>query len=326
MHCAVGGQWRESSLEECRFLGWGMISFMVASRDVIQAVEGWVCEERAYLSCYERAQAKALLHWLKRYRPKADATNLQRVQGWLESIHYLTALDNYGLAYEVMQVQPEMTATDGKPLHELLGRWGYSAERLALYESLLGQVPVEHEVVLIDGMAHTQHSLGNYDEVLRRCRQYQEALIQLQDPRQAQKAEGRLYGLLGITHHAKGDYLQAVEAHRRRLELGREVADWQVQADALGDLGIVHFSMGAFAEAIACHEEQLKLCLQAQDEARQIMALGSLGHVALALGQVEVARERYERLSGLAQQRGDRMAECGALMGLGNIARGEGQL
>lgn len=296
------------------------------AKEIVAAVEGWVCEQRAHLSCYERSQARAMMHWLKRYRPKADATNLQRVEGWLEGVHYLTSLENYQLAYEVMQVQLEITTTDEKPLHELLGRWGYSTEQLALYESLLGEVPVEREVTLIDGIAHTQHSLGNYDEVLRWCDRYKEALAELQDLSQAQKAEGRLYGLIGITHHAKGDYLQAVDAHERRLAIGRGIADWQAQADALGDLGIAHFSTGAFTDAIACHEEQLALCLQGQDEARQMMALGSLAHVALALGRTEVARDRYERLNGLAQQRTDRIAECVALMGLGNIARGEGDL
>lgn len=299
---------------------------MVASVGIIQAVERWICEQRSHLSCYESAQAKAMLHWLKRYRPKAGATRLQRIQGWLESVHYLTSLGNYQLAYDVIQVQLEMAATDGKPLHELLGRWGHHAERLTLYESLLGQLPVECDVVLIDGLAHTQHSLGKYDEVLQWCNQYQEALTQLADPLQAQKAKGRLWGLLGITHHAKGEYAQAASAHEARLAIGRAMADWKVQADALGDLGIVHFSMGVFAEAIACHKEQLELSLREHDEERQMMALGGLAHVALASGQIEGAKQHYETLNQLAQQRDDRMAECGALIGLGNIARGAGDL
>ena len=158
-----------------------------------------------------------MLHWLKRYQPKAGANNLQRVKGWLEGAHYLTSLENYRLAYEVVQVQLGVTASDDKPLHELLGRWVYNAERLVLYESLLDKLPVEDEVALIDGIAHTHHSLGNYDEVLHWCDRYREALTQLADPLTAQKAEGRLFGLMGITHQAKGDYVQAVYAHERRL-------------------------------------------------------------------------------------------------------------
>lgn len=296
------------------------------AKEIVQVVEGWLCEERSHFSCYERSQAKAMLHWLKRYRPKASANNLQRVKGWLEGVHYLTSLENYRLAYKVMQVQLGITASDDRPLHELLGRWGYNAERLTLYESLLEKLSVEDEVTLIDGIAHTHHSLGDYDEVLWWCDRYREALTQLTDPLAAQKAEGRLYGLIGITHHAKGDYLQAVDAQEQRLAIRREAADCRGQADALGDLGIARFSMGEFAVAIACHEEQLELALLAKDEEQQMMALGSLAHVALALGQTEVAKERYEKLDRLAQQRSDRIAECGALTGLGNISRVEGRL
>ena len=176
------------------------------------------------------------------------------------------------------------------------------------------------EVRLIDGTAHTHHSLGNYEPTLQWCDRLQEALARSSDE------SGRLWGLLGITHHARGDFSLAIEYHQRRLALGQSKHDVEEQMCALGNLGIAYFSIGAVDRARDCHEAQLTLSDETLNIEQRLSALGSLGHVYQALGETAQARRVYQQLESLAGERGDLRAECGAALGLGNVARSLGQL
>ena len=273
----------------------------------------------AQLSPFERSQYLAAINWLQRYRAKPNAPNIMQVQGWLEAAYHLRALENYRLAYEILWVTPRVAhkIAEGEPLHELLGLWGHGVERLALYEGLLGKLPPNQEMRLLDGMGHTHHGLGDYAAALRDCDRYQKVLEQLNDDR----LWGRLWGLLGITHHAMGAFDKAVEFQQRRLALSQRVGDRREQAYAWGDLGVAYYSLGEYGTARTCHEEQLALSEQINDAVQMRSALGSLGHVDQALGAFDRAIAAYQWLRTLAEEVGDRVRAYGALSGLGNVYR-----
>ena len=240
--------------------------------DFIQAVEHRFKTQRSHFSPYNQSHAIATLNWLKRHRVKPNSPQLKRVEGWLEAVYHLQGLENYELAYEGMQVRlgKVVSGIGDEPLDELLGLWGYASRRLALYEELLGKVSGHREVRLIDGIAHTHHSLGDYETTLQWCDRYREALAE-----QANSKSGRLWGLLGITYHAKGDFSLAIDYHQRRLALGQSQRDLKEQMCALGDLGIAYFSIGAVDEARDCHEAQLGLSDEALNPEQRLSALGS---------------------------------------------------
>ena len=273
----------------------------------------------AQLSPFERSQYLAAVNWLRRYRAKPNSPNIMQVKGWLEAAYHLRALENYGLAYEILWVSPPLAnnIAGSEPLHELLGLWGHWVERLALYEGLLGKLPLNQEMRLLDGLGHTHHGLGDYAAVLRDCDRYQKVLEQLDDDR----LWGRLWGLLGITHHAMGAFDKAIKFHHQRLALSQRVGDRKEQAYAMGDLGVAYYSLGEYATARTCHEEQLALSVQLNDGMQMRSALGSLGHVDQALGRFDRAISTYQQLQALAEEAGDRVRVCGALSGIGNVYR-----
>jgi hypothetical protein len=47
------------------------------------------------LSPCKRAQYRAVKNWLTRYKPKSDASNLEKVRGYLEAFHHLCELKDW---------------------------------------------------------------------------------------------------------------------------------------------------------------------------------------------------------------------------------------
>ena len=259
-----------------------------------------------------RSHYMAAANWLKRYRPKPEATNLEQVQGYREAFYHLCQLERWQLAYRLMTLPLEATA---EALHDQLGRWGYETERIQLYRALLGKLALAQEAVLLDGLGHAYHALGNYDEALKWCEVYGEAVEALDDPMR----RVRQLGLLGITHHAMGNYDEAIACHQRRLALCQQLGNPLETMNALGDLGIAEHSMGRYAAAQEHHEAQLALARQDDNRSQEGQALGSLGHMYDALGQSGAAVDCYGACLTIARELGDRLGECGALGGLGNV-------
>ena len=269
------------------------------------------------LTPYLKSQYTAARNWLKLYRPPPKATNLERVKGYLEAFYHLCQLECWQLAYNLLEIQLDTATAD--TLHNQLGTWGYNSERLALYQPLLGNLPLSQEALLLDGLSHSYHSLGDYATVLDYCQKYGEVVEALGDP----VRQIRYWGLLGITNHAMGHYLEAARYHQQRLTLSRDLGNHSEEMNALGDLGIAQHSLGNDQDARMCHEKQLLLSRQIGDRVQEGQALGSLGHVFDLLGQPSKALSYYEQHLALAKDLGDRLGECGALMGIGNLYKSQ---
>lgn len=269
------------------------------------------------LTPYLKSQYTAARNWLKLYQPPPNATHLETVQGYLEAFYHFCQLEGWQLAYSLLELQLETPTAE--TLHNQLGTWGYNSERLALYQPLLGHLPLNQEALLLDGLSHTYHSLGDYTAVLDCCQRYGAVVEALDDP----VRRLRYWGLLGITKHAMGHYIEAAKYQQQRLTLSRELGDRSEEMNALGDLGIAHHSLGHYPEAQRCHEAQLLLSRQIGDRVQEGQALGSLGHVFDLLGQPAKALSYYEQHLALAKDLGDRLGECGALMGIGNLYKSQ---
>jgi len=266
---------------------------------------------------YLKSQYTAARNWLKLYRPSPKATNLEIVKGYLEAFYHLCQLECWQLAYSLLELQ--LQTPTAETLHNQLGTWGYNSERLALYQSLLGHLPLNQEALLLDGLSHTYHSLGDYTTVLDCCQKYGDVVEALDDP----VRRLRYWGLLGITNHAMGHYIEAAKYQQQRLTLSRDLGNRSEEMNALGDLGIAQHSLGHYLEAQRCHEDQLLLSRQIGDRVQEGQALGSLGHVFDLLGQPAKALSYYEQHLALAKDLGDRLGECGALIGIGNLHKSQ---
>ena len=99
------------------------------SQSVLDEIQAILRSQAKTLTPFQRSQHVAIINWLKRYQVPSGSTNLEQVRGSLEAFYHLCKLENYSLAFSVV-ISP-VRFTDYL-LHEQLGIWGYSSERLVL--------------------------------------------------------------------------------------------------------------------------------------------------------------------------------------------------
>jgi hypothetical protein len=87
---------------------------------------------------WQRLQYRAVVQWLTLYKPKLDATNLEKVRGYLEAFHHLCAVEDWERASQVITIR--LDTPTNEELHEQLNTWGYYRELLKLYRRILGKV------------------------------------------------------------------------------------------------------------------------------------------------------------------------------------------
>lgn len=91
-----------------------------------------------FLSREQRLQYTAVVQWLTIYKPKPDATNLEKVRGYLEAFHHLCAVEDWERASKVITIR--LYTPTNEELHEQLNTWGYYRELLELYSRILGKL------------------------------------------------------------------------------------------------------------------------------------------------------------------------------------------
>lgn len=93
---------------------------------------------QAQISPLEKSHCRAVLNWLQNYQPASDASNLEKVRGYLEAFHHLLELEAWEAAKHVAFARPQE-----KPEIRLawqLGSWGYYQEQQELHLKLLDKV------------------------------------------------------------------------------------------------------------------------------------------------------------------------------------------
>lgn len=71
----------------------------------------------------QRLQYRAVVQWLTDYKPKSDATNLEKVRGYLEALHHTSQVKNWQLIKSILQLPIFITPKIGDlslPLDEYL--------------------------------------------------------------------------------------------------------------------------------------------------------------------------------------------------------------
>lgn len=70
-----------------------------------------------------RAQYQAVINWLTKYKPVQDASNLEKIRGYLEACYHLFQLQAWEDAIAVFSTR--LNPTVNQELHAKLGTWGY---------------------------------------------------------------------------------------------------------------------------------------------------------------------------------------------------------
>lgn len=85
---------------------------------------------------WKRTHYRAVVNWLTKYKPKPDASNLEKVRGLVEAFHHLCEVEDWEKAEKILFTR--LDTPTNEELHNQLNTWGYYREQIELY-SLRGR-------------------------------------------------------------------------------------------------------------------------------------------------------------------------------------------
>ncbi len=90
------------------------------------------------LTVRQKAHLPSAYYGLKMYAPEPNASNLEKVRGYLEGFHHLCEVGDWRGAGEILCIRLDTPMNE--ELHNQLRTWGHYPEQLELYSRLLGKL------------------------------------------------------------------------------------------------------------------------------------------------------------------------------------------
>ncbi|WP_353933032.1 tetratricopeptide repeat protein [Okeanomitos corallinicola TIOX110] len=269
---------------------------------------------------WKRTQYRAIVNWLTKYQFYEDASNLDKVRGYVEAFYHLCEVENWDSASKVLLSPLEFL--DGNHLSLQLDIWSYYQEEISLCQKLLyklnSTVDIDCFVVMGDGYI----DLGQYQKAFEA---YQNGL---KLSRQINNCNGEITNLLclGLICHYQGQYNEAVKYYQQALKTNIKLEDLTseylfLKAKTLGNLGITYHNLDKYNESVQCNESSLALFRQLGDQRGEASALLGLGQDYYTLGDYEKGFDCTQQALDIAQEIGDRSNEAEALNILGMLYR-----
>ena len=124
--------------------------------------------KREQLSRWQRVQYRAVINWLTKHSPSSNASNLEKVSGYLQACYHLFEAENWEAAGKILSVRLNTPTHD--QMHNQLNTWGYYREYLNLFTTLLGKLDSEWEMTLLNGLGNLYNALSDYQTAIRHYR------------------------------------------------------------------------------------------------------------------------------------------------------------
>ena len=301
----------------------------------------------------KRTQYRAVINWLTEYKPHSNASNLEKVKGYLEAFHHLCEVEDWQRATKIIDI-PLNTPTNEK-LRDILGTWGYYQEQKEIFDRLLDKLNDEWQCICLNGLGRYYYSTGRYQSAINYFNQslviaqenlltekeanilinlssvyqeignYRKAIDILWQAWKITKAinnrlgEGGIFINLGNAYDCLGNYSKAIKYQTKGLDIARENVNRYQECIALGGMGNIHFSLKDYHLAMTYYQQQLKIGKETGDRQSIKTALGNIAIVCRFLKKYSEAITYLEEILQLATEMGDLNGEETALANLGLI-------
>ena len=126
-------------------------------------------------------------------------------------------------------------------------------------------------------------------------------------------------------YRSLGNYTKAIEYHKQRLSIVREMKDRLGEGQSVGNLGNIYYDLGNYIKAIEYQEQHLAITREIKDKRGEGNALGSLGGAYYHLGQYTKAIEYHGQSLAIAREIKDIDNERGALNNIGAVLEKQNQ-
>jgi tetratricopeptide (TPR) repeat protein len=137
---------------------------------------------------------------------------------------------------------------------------------------------------------------------------------------------GALLTRLGNTYQHLGQPWKAIDCHQEALDIARNVAEREMEGQALGNLGNAYKDLGFLDKAISYDQQALAIAREIGHSGNEALWLGNLGNVYAHQGQLEEAIECYQQALSIARKIGDRRNEGNHLGNMGLVYETLGRL
>ena len=252
----------------------------------------------------QRLQYRAVVQWLTDYQPKWDASNLDKVRGYLEAFHHLCEVENWERASKIIEINLDIP--NNTELHNLLITWGYYREVIDLYSRLLGKLDRASDAVCFLGLGKGYHYLEKYDQAIS---SYKESLSRMLKIGYS-LGVGKVYGSMGNTYLAIREYDRAISCYEKCLVISRETNNQESIGSTLGNLGNIYFALGKYDIAIDYAEQHFIIAEKIGDLQGIGIALTNWGNALFKLGHHLEAHKKFLRASEIFIQIGDLRSEA----------------
>ena len=283
------------------------------ARAILEQIGLTIANRRQSLQPFQLAEYRAAKNWLRRYRQRPEATNIDKVKGYLEAFFHLCNVTDWESACQVATTGVE--GNEGEELHRLLFVWGYYLEQKQLYRALLHRVSPEMDLICLNGLGSLHDVLGDYARAIA-CQQQMLALAQSLGQVAAQ---GTALGGLGSAYLSLGEYDRAIAHYQQHLEMARETGALASVGVALGNLGNAYRIVEAYDLAQDCLKERLGVARSLSDLKGEGDGLCNLGSLYSVLGKRAMAKRVLRRAVEIAKAEGHRLGLVRALGNLGLV-------
>jgi tetratricopeptide (TPR) repeat protein len=260
---------------------------------------------------HRRTQYKAVINWLTQYHPQPDASNLDKVRGYLEAFQHLCHLEDWEAASKILLTR--LNTPSQEELYKQLGIWSYYREQINVCSQILGKLNGSFDINLLNILGNSYYILGDY----RRAMDYlQQSLTIAQEIQDDLGQENALVNL-GKLYQVLGDYSKAIDCHQHSLAIAQEIGDLSGKAQVLTNLGSVYASLGDYSKTIEYSQQSLEIARLINNHQGEGQALANIGNIDLYQGQYNRAIEYHQQSLVIAQEIGDRRGEGEALGNIG---------
>ena len=251
----------------------------------------------------------AVVNWLKKYKPKSGATNLEKVQGYLETFHHLCEVKDWKRAKTILDFRLD-TPTD-EEFHLQMGTWGYYEEQTKLYDCFLKNIEDLHpfyKIAFLLGKGSIEYAKGQY---LKAIDYYSQAQLFLQLP-QDEHQKGVILNNIGLAYLGLENFNEAKQHFWQRLIIAWKHQELEQEGVALNNLGLVYHEKKEYAKAIKYQKRSLSILRITANKLGEGSVLDSLASNYAALGKYSQALEYQEQRLKIAQEIEDRRGEAEA--------------
>ena len=157
------------------------------------------------------------------------------------------------------------------------------------------------EFVLLEALASFYRSKDYYDSSIF----YYNQCLQLSEKNDNREDRIRLLRDLGVVHYYKGDFSEALDIFKTRLQICEDIEDQSCISSSSNNVAVMLTELGNYEEAIRYNLKSLRIDEQTNNQKGVLASHNSLGTVHYYLENYEKSMHHYQQMLEICMDLGD---------------------